>query len=81
MPKEFTAHRVIVVKGFFPLKLKLLDLLSDFSLIILHHFFILQGGNVKVTGGILCPSCALMKIPHVGCLAYVNVDTINSSSS
>ncbi|XP_020615014.1 F-box DNA helicase 1-like isoform X2 [Orbicella faveolata] len=39
------------------------------------------GGNVKVAGGILCPSCALMKIPHLGCLAYVNVDSINSSSS
>ncbi|KAL9960100.1 hypothetical protein ACROYT_G033506 [Oculina patagonica] len=37
------------------------------------------GGNVKVAGGVLCASCALMKIPHVGCLAYVNVEDCKPS--
>ncbi|KAJ7370011.1 F-box DNA helicase 1 [Desmophyllum pertusum] len=38
------------------------------------------GGNVRIAGGIFCPTCALKKIPHLGCLVCVDNDSCSSSS-
>ncbi|XP_066030353.1 F-box DNA helicase 1 isoform X2 [Pocillopora verrucosa] len=43
--------------------------------VVIQKESVVLGGNVRKAGGVLCPTCAADKIPHLGCLVSVNEES------